>query len=208
MKKSLYKKLVRLARDGDPEAVEAVAEIVESLTENAPEALPVVPEGTAVVSVAGTPVVGMPAVPANAMVATVPGTSAAPVSAAPVAAYASVPAAAVPNAVYGPMPAAAVTPAPVAAPTVPVAAVPAEAPAADPEKPETGMDCDLAAEILNRLDQLIALLTAAAPADDEDAPHTVTRCTPLSRSCTYLHHRKASGVHRLLVSTVPFPGSR
>ena len=40
-----------------------------------------------------------------------------------------------------------------------------------------------------------------------DAPHTVTRCTPLDRSCTYLHPRKASGVHRLLVSTVPFLGS-
>ena len=38
------------------------------------------------------------------------------------------------------------------------------------------------------------------------APHTITRCTPLDRSCTYLHPRKASGVHRFLVSTVPFPG--
>ena len=35
--------------------------------------------------------------------------------------------------------------------------------------------------------------------------HTITRCTPLDRSCTYLHPRKASGVHRFLVS-VPFPG--
>ena len=32
----------------------------------------------------------------------------------------------------------------------------------------TGLDCDLAAEILSRLDQLIALLTATAPAADED----------------------------------------
>ena len=39
MKKSLYKKLVRMARDGDAEAIEAVAEIVENLTEE----LPVVP---------------------------------------------------------------------------------------------------------------------------------------------------------------------
>ena len=39
-----------------------------------------------------------------------------------------------------------------------------------------------------------------------DAPHTVTRCTPLERSCTYLHPTSLCGVHRLLVSTVPFPG--
>ena len=36
MKKSLYKKLVRMARDGDAEAIEAVAEIVENLTEELP----------------------------------------------------------------------------------------------------------------------------------------------------------------------------
>lgn len=45
MKKSLYKKLVRMARDGDAEAIEAVAEIVEDLTD--PEAVIVEPVAAA-----------------------------------------------------------------------------------------------------------------------------------------------------------------
>ncbi|MBQ6382057.1 MAG: DUF2213 domain-containing protein [Clostridia bacterium] len=44
MKKSLYKKLVRMARDGDAEAIEAVAEIVENLTEELPAAPAEAPE--------------------------------------------------------------------------------------------------------------------------------------------------------------------
>ena len=127
MKKSLYKKLVRMARDGDPEAVEAVAEIVESLTENDPEIMAVVPEGTAAGAATAVPVAAVMAAPA---------------------------------AVYGPVP--------TAVPAAPVAMVPAEAPAADPDQPDPALDSDLAAEILNRLDQLITLLTPAAPATDED----------------------------------------
>ena len=96
MKKNLYKKLVRMARDGDAEAIEAVAEIVENLTEELPSAAE--PE---------TLVVGYPPEP------------------------------------------------------------PAETPAAEPETPALTADSDLGAAILEKLDQLIALLTPAA-ADEAD----------------------------------------
>lgn len=48
MKKSLYKKLARMARDGDPEAIEALAEAVEEIVEGA------APEEEAVVVAAAT----------------------------------------------------------------------------------------------------------------------------------------------------------
>lgn len=103
MKKSLYKKLIRMAWDGDAEAIEAVAEIVENLTEE--------------------PVEVVAAVPAE----------------------------------------------PVAVPVVQ-----AEEPAAVevvPEAPALTVDGDLGAAILEKLDQLITLLTPAA-ADEEPAAET------------------------------------
>ena len=63
MKKSLMKKLVRMARDGDVEAIEAVAEIVENLTE--PEVVEVVepvPVPTEAVSAVAEPAAEDPAV--------------------------------------------------------------------------------------------------------------------------------------------------
>lgn len=103
MKKSLYRKLVRMARDGDAEAIEAVAEIVENLTEAEPAEV----------------IVPVPAEPAM----------------------------------------------------VPAEPVPAAEPAAVavvPEGQTVTVDSDLAAAILEKLDQLIALLTPAA-ADEESA---------------------------------------
>ena len=135
MNKSLYRKLSRMARDGDQEAIEAVAEILENLTE--PDAEAVLPvEAVAPVMTAPDPaqvVVGYPA--------------AAPAVAAPVA----VPA--VP----------AVTPA-----TVPVAAADPTAVVTVPEGHEVTIDSDLGVAILEKLDQLIALLTPAA-GDEEPA---------------------------------------
>lgn len=62
MKKSLMKKLVRMARDGDVEAIEAVAEIVENLTE--PEVVEVV-EPVAAAPAAVEPVEAAPVVVAE-----------------------------------------------------------------------------------------------------------------------------------------------
>ena len=127
MNKSLYRKLSRMARDGDQEAIEAVAEILENLTEPDTEAvLPV--EAVAPVMTAPDPaqvVVGYPAA------------GGVPAVAAPVA----VPA--VP----------AMTPASAADPTAVVTV---------PEGHEVTIDSDLGAAILEKLDQLIALLTPAA----------------------------------------------
>ena len=72
MKKSLYKKLVKMARDGDAEAMEAVQEIAEEILEEA------VQDPTAIAAVP----VAVPAVPAAA--------TAIPVVAAPVASVAPV----------------------------------------------------------------------------------------------------------------------
>ena len=58
MKKSLLKKLTRMARDGDPEAIEALAEAVEEIMENPPADA----DAAAVVVTAGTePEPGAPA---------------------------------------------------------------------------------------------------------------------------------------------------
>ena len=95
MKKSLLKKLTCMARDGDPEAIEALAEAVEEIMEN-PSADP---ESAAVV---------------------------------------------------------------IAAETEPEAAAPAG------EDPSAAADEDTLSAILERLDQLIALLAPAAPAADDD----------------------------------------
>ena len=57
MKKSLLKKLTRMARDGDPEAIEALAEAVEEIMENpsdAPETAVVIAAGTEPGPAAGT----------------------------------------------------------------------------------------------------------------------------------------------------------
>ena len=136
MKKSLFRKLSRMARDGDQEALEAVTEILENLTEpDGGEAMMPV-EAAAPVLTAPDPaqvVVGYPA--------------AAPAVAAPVA----VPA--VP----------AVTPA-----AVPVAAADPTAVVTVPEGHEVTIDSDLGVAILEKLDQLIALLTPAA-GDEEPA---------------------------------------
>ena len=133
MNKSLYRKLSRMARDGDQEAIEAVAEIMENLTEPDTEAvLPV--ESVAPVLTAPDPaqvVVGYPA--------------AAPAVAAPVA----VPA--VP----------AMTPA-----AVPASAADPTAVVTVPEGHEVTIDSDLGAAILEKLDQLIALLTPVATDED------------------------------------------
>jgi len=126
MKKNLYRKLVRMARDGDPEAMEAVAEIVESLSETeaeAAEALAAAAMGASGAAPAAA------AVPALGMSAAVPA-----------------PAAAVPA-----LGMSAAVPAPAAA--VPAMGVPA-----------AGMsgDCDINLEILQRLDQVISLLSSGA----------------------------------------------
>ncbi len=110
MKKSLYKKLVKMARDGDPEAIAAVQEIAEEILE---------------AEAASDPAV---------VVAPVVETPAAPVAVAPAA---EAPAAVV------------------------VETGSTEAPAATDEEPTL-------ATIVEKLDQLIALLTPAAPAADED----------------------------------------
>ena len=95
MKKSLLKKLTRMARDGDPEAIEALAEAVEEIVENpsgAPETVVIAAE---------------------------------------------------------------------------TAAEAPEEPAAETEETPTGTaDSDVLSAILERLDQLIALLTPASPAAD------------------------------------------
>lgn len=97
IRKSLLKKLTRMARDGDPEAVEALAEAVEAIMEN-PSADP---DAGAVVIAAETE--------------------------------------------------------------------PAPAENAEPaEEPAALSDSDTLSAILERLDQLVALLSAAAPAADED----------------------------------------
>ena len=100
LKKSILKKLTCMARDGDPEAVEALMEAVEEILETPSEA----PETTAVVI------------------------------------------------------AAAADPEPAEAPVPPAG----EAPAAD-------SGSDILSAILERLDQLIALLTPAAPAEGSDS---------------------------------------
>lgn len=112
MKKSLYKKLVKMARDGDPEAIAAVQEIAEEILEAEVASDP---------AVVVAPVVETPAAPAAP--------AAAPAAEAPVA--------------------------------VVVETGSEETPAATDEEPTL-------AAIIERLDQLIALLTPAAPAADED----------------------------------------
>ena len=85
MKKSLYRKLLRMARDGDPEAIEAIAEVAEALLEpdtpdvnvtvvnTEPAAPPVVPVAAAAAAPApseGTmlsPQAAVPAAPAPAV---------------------------------------------------------------------------------------------------------------------------------------------
>ena len=101
MKKLYLKALSRMARDGDPEAVEALAEAVEEIIE-APAAEPETPAASAVQA---------PAEPAPAAPET----------------------------------------------------------GGEPEKEDAG-DSDMLSAILEKLDQLIALLTPAAPAADEDDP--------------------------------------
>ena len=123
MKKSLFRKLSRMARDGDQEAIEAVAEILENMTEE-PEVIPVEPVAAAPVVPAAP--VAMPD-PANVVVGY-------PAPAAPAAT-------------------------PVAAPVAP--AEPA-AVVTVPEGHEVTIDSDLGAAILEKLDQLIALLTPTA----------------------------------------------
>ena len=98
MKKSLLKKLSLMARDGDPEAIEALAEAVEEIVESP---------------------------------------SAEPGSTVAIAAQAE--------------------PEPVPA-----------APAAESESPAAAADTDPLSAILERLDQMIALLTPAVPAADSD----------------------------------------
>ena len=137
MNKSLYRKLSRMARDGDQEAIEAVAEILENLTE---------PDAEAVLPVeAVAPVLTTPD-PAQVVVG-YPAAAAAPAVAAPVA----VPA--VP----------AMTPA-----AVPASAADPTAVVTVPEGHEVTIDSDLGVAILEKLDQLIALLTPAA-GDEEPA---------------------------------------
>ena len=144
MNKALYKKLVKMARDGDAEAVEAVAELMEQMIEEEGEAVPVVTaEAMPVVQAAPG---AAPVVPAAA-----PAVVPAPVVAVPDPA----------NVVVGYPAAQAVVPAaaPVAAPVIPAeqAAV-----VTVPEGHEVTVDSDLGAAILEKLDQLIALLTPAA----------------------------------------------
>ena len=107
MKKSLFKKLTQMARDGDPEAIEALAEAVEGILESeiieTPAADPVAPEVAVV--------------------------------------------------------AAAVAPDPAPAVTDPASAE---------VEAEAATDNDTLTAILERLDQLIALLSASAPAADDD----------------------------------------
>ena len=132
MNKALYKKLVKMARDGDAEAVEAVAELMEQMIEEEGEVGPVV---TAETVSAAAPVV-----------------SAAPVMAVPDPA----------NVVVG-YPAA-----PAVAPVTPAETT---AVVTVSEGHEVTVDSDLGAAILEKLDQLIALLTPAAvdeePGDGE-----------------------------------------
>ena len=172
MKKSLFRKLSRMARDGDQEALEAVTEILENLTEpdGGEAVMPV--EAAAPVLTAPDPaqvVVGYPAAGGVSAVAAPVGAAAVvPAAAAGFgpAASASAPAAkvAVPAA-----PLIAPAPAPVAAPAVSV--VPMAEPTAAvtvPEGRELTIDSDLGVAILEKLDQLIALLTPAAT-DEEVA---------------------------------------
>ena len=72
MKKSLLKKLTRMARDGDPEAIEALAEAVEQIVENSPAG----PDASAVVVAAETCEPPMPAAPTRPEEETVPAVTA------------------------------------------------------------------------------------------------------------------------------------
>ena len=161
MKKSLYKKLVKMARDGDAEAMEAVQEIAEEILEEAaqdPTTVTAVPVAVPAVPVVAAPVAaGTGATPMAGTVA--------PVMAAPVAQATQ-----------------AVQVSPVSPVAVPVAIVPE---AATPEnavvRPEGGIAAGASEDeagalgaILVKLDQLIDLLTPMAAktggAGDDEEP--------------------------------------
>ena len=110
LQKSLLKKLACMARDGDPEAIEALAESVEEILENPSPA----PETVTVIAAAGEPAAPAEPVPAEAAAAE---------------------------------------------------ALPAEVP---PAEGAPAADEDILSAILERLDRLVALLTPAAPAADDD----------------------------------------
>ena len=157
MIKSLYRKLLRMARDGDPEAIEAIAEMAEALID---------PE---------TPEVNVTVVNEEPAAQAAPATQVVP-AAMPVAegAPAAQPVPVIcPAAIAMPAVAAPATPAPAAAaPAVPDPAVAVET----QEGNEVVVDGDTLSEILYRLDRLIDLLSPGAQPLPVSAPPVPADC--------------------------------
>ena len=182
MKKSLYRKLLRMARDGDAEAIEAIAEVAEALLE------PETPDVN--VTVVNQEPAAQPAVPV----------------ATPAAAQSNVPVAAAQPVAPVLVPAQVAAPAPAAAAGVPTPAV--SDPAATittPEGNEVVVDGDTLTEILYRLDRLIDLLAPANPPLAVNTPVPADCGTPTASRDDQLKEEIAEAVEEAMEAVAAAP---